>query len=77
MKSAGWPPAVCVRKIAASGGRFTGRTTAGRSAGSVSSKMTKPADGPMFPRRPADFIFLASAGRPVIGRPTVRSLLKA
>ena len=26
--------------------------------------MTKPADGQMFPRRPADFIFRASAGRP-------------
>ena len=36
-----------------------GRTTAGRSAGSVSSK-----NGPMFPRRLADFIFRASAGRP-------------
>ena len=35
----------------------------GRSAGSVSAKITKPADGPMFPRRPADFNFCASAGR--------------
>ena len=29
--------------------------------------MTKPADGPMFPRRPADLIFRASAGRPADG----------
>ena len=43
--------------------RSIGRTTAGRLAGSVSSKMTKPADGPMFPRRPADFIFRLPAGR--------------
>jgi len=45
------------------------RTTAGRSAGSVNSKMIKPADGLMFPRRPADFIFRASAKT---GRPTVQ-----
>ena len=44
--------------------RSIGRATAGRSTGSVSSKITKPADGPMFPRRPADFSFCASAGRP-------------
>ena len=44
--------------------RSIGRATAGRSAGSVSSKMTKPADGPMFPRRPADFIFRESDGQP-------------
>ena len=42
--------------------RSMGRATAGRSAGSVSSKMTKPADGPMFSRRQAAFIFRASAG---------------
>ena len=54
MKSAG---CVCSKN------RSIGRATAGRSAGSVSSKMTKPADGPMFPRRPADFIFLC-VGRP-------------
>ena len=41
-----------------------GRATAGQSTGSVSSKMTKPADGPMFPRRPAEIFFRASAGRP-------------
>ena len=55
MKSAG---CVCSKN------RSIGRTTAGRSAGSVRSKITKPADGPMFPRRPADYIFRASAGRP-------------
>ena len=54
--------------------RSIGRTTAGRSAGSVSSKMTKPADGPMFPRRPADFIFRTSAGRPAGYRPAVGSM---
>ena len=43
MKSAG---CVCSKN------RSIGRATAGQSAGSVSSKMT---NGPMFPRRPADF----------------------
>ena len=54
MKSAG---CVCSKN------RSIGRATAGRAAGSVSSEMNKPADGPMFPRRPADFIFRASACR--------------
>ena len=47
-----------------------GRATAGRSAGSLTSKMTKPADSPMFPRRPADFIFFVRrpAGRLPVGR---------
>ena len=50
--------------------RSIGRTTAGRLAGSVRSKMTKPADGPMFPRRPADLIVRASAARPAGYRPS-------
>ena len=63
MKSAG---CVCSKN------RSIGRAMAGRSAGSVSSKMTKPTDGPMFPRRPTELIVRASAGRPVIGRPSVQ-----
>ena len=54
MKSAG-----CV----SSNNRSIWRTTGGRSAGSVSSQMTKPTDGPMFLRRPVDFIYRASVGR--------------
>ena len=60
--------------------RSIGRTTAGRSDGSVSSKMTKMADGPMFPRRPANLFFLTSAGWPAGYRPadgTVSSWLNA
>ena len=61
MKSAGWPPAVCVRKIVASGGqRPAGRPVLWVPKWSIRAK------GPLLPRRPAELISLA------IGRPTVQ-----